>query len=144
MVSVIHLSTPPPRLVTLCQMKVIKVHKVKKVKFKFLSLGGVIRVFWDRCSSTKQTMTLDHFVVRPKPHKKSKNSEILINSVKVAFWGTQNDKTQPFFKIASWNLYTYSSVSALINTLFFKFKKNVEKNMKSKIFEGHFSVFKTL
>ena len=35
----------PKSLVTLCQMKGIQDHNVKKVKFKILSLGGVIHFF---------------------------------------------------------------------------------------------------
>ena len=36
---------PPKPFVTLRQIKVIQGHEVKKVKFKILSLGGVIHVF---------------------------------------------------------------------------------------------------
>ena len=35
---------PPKPLVTLCQIKVIQGHKVKKVKFNILSLGILIHV----------------------------------------------------------------------------------------------------
>ena len=42
---------------------------------------------------------------RPKSDKncKSENAEILVNSLKMAFLGIQNGKTQPFFKLATWN-----------------------------------------
>ena len=36
---------PPKHFVTLCQVKVIQGHEVKKVNFKILGLGGVIHVF---------------------------------------------------------------------------------------------------
>ena len=36
---------PPKSFVTLCQMRGIQGHKVKKVKFKILSLGGVLHIF---------------------------------------------------------------------------------------------------
>ena len=36
---------PPKPFVTLCKVKVIQGHEVKKVKFKIFGLGGVIHLF---------------------------------------------------------------------------------------------------
>ena len=45
--------------VTLCQIKVIQGHEVKKVKFKVLGLGGVMRVFrldFQDCKNDPKTL----------------------------------------------------------------------------------------
>ena len=38
-----------------------------------------------------------------KKFENGKNAEILVNTVKMAFLGIPNGKTQPFFKIETWN-----------------------------------------
>ena len=55
-----------------------------------------------------------------------KNDEILVNSVKVAFSGIQNGKTQPFFQDERLEiLYAFSPASASIHVLrFLKIPKN--------------------
>ena len=90
---------PPKPFVTLCEVKVIQGHEVKKVKLKVLGSSSVIHVFRSDFRQ-EQKKVPEYFYSGPNRTKfeKRTNADILVNSVKSGLFGRSKRQNSALFQ----------------------------------------------
>ena len=104
-------------------------------------------MFLDYIFVNNAKIALEHFLNYPNQAKIEyrRNAEILVNSVKVAFSGIQNGKTQPILRIVTWNFaHIFIKKCSWLQCHPFRFWKIKNENFKKKIVWWlFFPIFKT-
>ena len=137
---------PPKSFVSLCQViqdheahpRFIQDHEVKKGQIKNFEFGWCDTCFQVKFSSRTQKLTLEYFLNGPNRTKSEnrKMAEILVNSVKVTFFGRSKRKNSAVFQDINLNFVHIfiGKCSFTYIPFVWKIKKTLGKLRKTKSF----------